>query len=130
MLHGYRARWHGAELAATPDPQPDQLLIRLYHETPADGFNEVAPHRYVRVVPAAECAEILYVTTVCEWMDAPFQVRDKHDDELLLEYTGGQVPVARSLGLQRIERGVYQAWVPRSEVKGLRESATPVSIGR
>ena len=130
MLHGYRARWNGTELAAHPDPQPDQLLIRLSAETPTDGFDEVAPHRHVRVVPARECTEIVFVTTVCEWMDAPFQVRDERDEDVLLEYTGGQVPEARRLGLQRIERGVYQAWVPRAELNGLRECTTPVSIGR
>jgi hypothetical protein len=61
-------------------------------------------------------------------MRAPFQVHDEEDDLLLLEYTGGEVPVARSLQLERLDRGVYRAWVPRVEVQMLRENVVPLSL--
>lgn len=125
---GYRARWQGEEYPAAADPQPDELLIRLYRSNLADGFDEVAPDRYVRTVPAAECDAVLHVTTVCEWQDAPFQLFDERDDELLLEYTGGLVPVAQQLDLTRVERGVYQAWVPRADVRGLRDNVVLLSV--
>lgn len=127
MWHAYRARWGGAEYSAAPYPQPEQLFVRLYRSTPAAGFEEVGADRYVRQVPAADCEAILYVTTVCEWRGAPFQVHDERDDELLLEYLGGRVPVAQRLGLQRIERGVYRRWVPRADVQALQENVVPLS---
>jgi hypothetical protein len=123
MWHAFRARWQGEEYSAGADPRPDQLWMRLYRSGPAEGFEEVEPGRYLRTVTAAECDTILYVTTVCEWLGAPFQVHDEDDDQLLIEYTGGLVPVARRLQLQRLERGVYRAWVPRDEVRMLRENA-------
>lgn len=43
--------------------------------------------------------------------------------ELLVEYTGGLLPVARKLGMERVERGVHRRWVARDEVVGLREEA-------
>lgn len=127
MWHGYRARWQGTDYAAAVDPEPERLLIRLHRSAAAEGFDEVEPGRYVRVVPAGECDALTFVTTVCEWRGAPFQVHDERDDDLLLEYTGGQVPVALRLGLQRIERGVYRAWVPRAEVSALREDTVELS---
>lgn len=127
MWHSYRARWNGEEYSAAPHPQPAQLAMRLYRSTPADGFERVADGHFVREVPAAECEAIQFVTTVCEWRGAPFQVHDERGDELLLEYTGGLVPVAQRLGLQRIERGVYRQWVQRSAVRGLRETAAELS---
>jgi hypothetical protein len=128
MWHTFRVTWNGAEYQAAADARPDELCMRLYRAEPAEGFDEVEPGRFVRVVPVAECDSVGYVTTVCEWMQAPFQVHDEEDDLLLLEYTGGEVPVARSLQLERLDRGVYRAWVPRVEVQMLRENVVPLSL--
>jgi hypothetical protein len=125
--HSYRARWHGDDYEAGVDPRPDQLWVRLYASSPAAGFDEVETGRHVRVVPAAECEVIVYVTVVCEWRGAPFQVQGEADRELLVEYTGGLLHVAQRLELQRIERGVYRTWVPRAEVRGMREHAVVLS---
>jgi hypothetical protein len=125
--HSYRVRWHGDEYEAGADPRPDQLWMRLYAPSPATGFDEIEPGRHVRVVPAAECGVILYVTVVCEWRGAPFQVQGEADRDLLLEYTGGLLPVARHLQLQRVDRGVYRTWVPREEVRALREHTVVLS---
>jgi hypothetical protein len=123
----YRARWRGDEYDAGPDPRPDQLWMRLYASSPAAGFDEIEPGRHVRAVAAADCEVILHVTVVCEWRGAPFLVQGEADDELLLEYTGGLLPVASRLQLQRIERGVYRTWVPRAEVRAMREHAVVLS---
>jgi hypothetical protein len=128
MAAGYRARWQGDEYPAAADPQPDELRLRLYRSGPADGFDEVAPDRFVRVVAADECEAVLHVSTVCEWQGAPFEVLDERDGELLLEYTGGLVPVAQQLELTRIERGVYRTRVPRAEVQALREDVVLLSL--
>lgn len=126
--YGYQARWQGEDYPASVFPQPDGLLIRLYRSAPADGFDEVHADRHVRLVMAAECEAIRFVTTVCTWRGAPFQVHDERDDQLLLEYTGGEVPVAQRLGLRRIERGVYRGLVPRAEVTELRENSVELSL--
>lgn len=126
--YSYRARWDGGQYPASVFPQSDGLLIRLYRTTPADGFDEVQPDRHVRMVEAGECDTLEFVTTVCTWRGAPFQVHDERDDELLVEYTGGAVPVAERLGLRRIERGVYRGMVPRAEVTELRENVVELSV--
>jgi hypothetical protein len=125
--HSYRARWHGDEYDAGADPRPDQLWMRLYASTPAAGFDEIGSGRYVRPVPAVDCEVVLYVTVVCEWRGAPFQVHGDSDRDLLLEYIGGLLHVAQRLRLQRIERGVYRTWVPRAEVRAMREHAVVLS---
>ncbi len=124
----YRARWNGVEYDVAPDFDGEQLWMRLRRSAPGDGFEQVAPDCYVRPVLATECDQIMFVTTVCEWRREPCQVHDERDDELLLEYTGGRVPVAQQLGLERIERGVYRGWVPRDEVLGLRENTVLLDL--
>ncbi|GGL10631.1 hypothetical protein Sme01_16020 [Sphaerisporangium melleum] len=126
--HGYRARWRGAEYEASPDPRPDGLWMRLRATAPADGFTQVAPGRFVRPVPAGDCDEVTFVTVAGRWRDAPCQVHGERDGELLVEYVGGSLPVARDLGLSRVERGVHQAWVPRDEVLDLREHVVPLVL--
>lgn len=126
--YGYQARWQGEDYPASVFPERDGLLVRLYRSAPADGFDQVQPDRHVRAVPAAECEAIRFVTTVCTWRGAPFQVHDQREDHLLLEYTGGEVPVAERLGLRRIERGVYRGMVLRAEVTELRENSVELSV--
>jgi hypothetical protein len=123
----YRARWRGTDYDASPELRFGRLWMRLRSGDPAPGFDEVRSDRYVRAVPADECEAVCFVTTVCRWRDAPFRVHDRRDDELLLEYTGGHVTVARSLGLERVERGVHRRWVPRAEVTELREHTVPLA---
>jgi len=117
----YRARWAGADFEASPDLVDGLLWMRLYGSAPADGFERVAAGRFVRVVPAAECAAIWHVTTVCEWRGAPFLVHAARESELLIEYTGADAPQAVALGLERVERGVYRVWAERDEVGTLSE---------
>lgn len=119
----YRARWAGTDYEASPDLVDGRLFVRLYAPAPADGFDEAAPGRHVRVVPAADCAAIWHVTTVCEWRGAPFLVRAARGTKLLIEYTGANAPRATSLGLERVERGVHRVWAERDEVAALTEKA-------
>jgi hypothetical protein len=117
---GYVARWRGAEYEASPEAADGGLLLRLYRTDPAEGFDEVAPDRYRRVVPIGEVERLMYSTAVCTWRGEPFRVLTADGDQLRVEYVGGQAPVAQQLGLERIDRGLYVGWVPLAEVRGLR----------
>lgn len=117
MRDGYYAGWHGVEYEASPDGE----VVRLYSGEPADGFTQVRQDRYLRVVPAHEVDFVGYVKTVCIWRGEPFQVLGEHEDWVRVEYTGGQATVAERLGLERYDRGVYQAWAPRAELQAIRE---------
>jgi hypothetical protein len=116
MRDGYVARWHGREYEASPDG--DQ--VRIYQSEPADGFDEVRPGRYVRVLPASE-VDVAYVRTTCKWRGEPFIIIGEQDGWLRLEYTGGRAPVAESLGLEEFDFGVYQGWARANEVTDIGE---------
>lgn len=117
MRDGYVARWQGREYDASPAGDE----VRIYQPEPGDGFDEVRPGRYVRVVSAKEVEDIAYVRTTCSWKGEPFIVLAEHDGWLRVEYTGGRAPVAESLGLEVFDFGVYQGWAPAAEVTDLRE---------
>jgi hypothetical protein len=117
MRDGYYAQWRGHEYEASPDGEG----LRLYSATPDDGFRQVAPDRYVRVVSESEVVDLHYVRTTCLWHGEPFIVLATHDDWLRVEYTGGRAPVAAALGLEEFDFGVYQGWAPATEVSELRE---------
>ncbi|GAA2413702.1 hypothetical protein GCM10010191_24350 [Actinomadura vinacea] len=97
--------------------------MRLYVSAPAEGFTQVTADRHVRVVPAAEVERLAYVSTFCTWRGERFVVLGEHDGWTRVEYVGGKAPVAERLGLERFDRGVYQAWAPRAEIENLREEA-------
>ena len=117
MRDGYLATWRGDEYEASPDGDE----VRLYRTDAAEGFEEVRSDRYRRTVPAAEVSDLVYVRATCRWRDAPFVVLGEHEGWLRVEYTGGKAPTAESLGLEEFEFGVYQGWVPASEVTDIGE---------
>jgi hypothetical protein len=117
MRDGYVASRRGREYDASPDGE----RIRIYAADPGDGFEEVRPGRYVRALGVDEIDELVYVRTTCNWRGQPFIVLAEHDTWLRVEYTGGRAPVARGLGLEEFDFGVYQGWAPATEVTDLYE---------
>ncbi|GGK96787.1 hypothetical protein [Mangrovihabitans endophyticus] len=115
MRDGYVVTWRGHEYEATPDGDG----VRIYATEPGDGFTEVRPGRYVRVVPFGEYDNMAYVRTTCTWRGQPFIVLAEADSWLRVEYTGGRAPIARQLGLEEFDFGVYQGWAPAHEVADL-----------
>ena len=117
MRDGYGARWAGREYEASPDRDE----VRLYQSVPGEGFEEIRPGRYVRVLPVAEVDDLVYVRTTCSWQGEPFIVLAQHGAWLRVEYTGGRWPVAERMGLETFDFGVYQGWAPVAEVTDVRE---------
>jgi hypothetical protein len=117
MRDGYVATWQGREYDAVPDGDN----VRIYRTEPAAGFEEVRPGRFVRVLTPDEYEELVYVRTACSWRGAPFIVLAETDSWLRVEYAGGRSPIARQLGLEEFDFGVYQGWAPIHEVSELHE---------
>lgn len=115
---GYLARWLGREYEASPGADGE---VRLYVAEPADGFDELRPGRYRRIVPSIEVEALRYVRTTCRWRGEPFVVVGEHESWLRIEYSMGRAPVAERLGLDRIDHGVWQTWAARADVEELRE---------
>jgi len=117
MRDGYVVSWRGREYDATPDGD----AVRIYAPEAGEGFEEVRPGRYVRVLKPGEYDELVYVRTTCTWRGQPFIVLAESDTWLRVEYTGGRAPIARQLGLEEFDFGVYQGWAPADEVEYLYE---------
>ena len=117
MRDGYVGSWRGEEYEVSPEGEE----MRLYATEPRDGFEEIRPGRWRRIVPADEVTDFAYVRTTCMWRGQPFIVLGEHESWLRVEYTGGLAPVAARMGLEEFDFGVYQGWAPRIEVADLRE---------
>jgi|SRR6266498_1464440 hypothetical protein len=117
MRDGYVVTWRGREYEAAPDGD----RVHIYASEAGEGFEEVRPGRYVRVLEPGEYDGLAYVRTTCTWRGAPFIVLAEADAWLRVEYTGGRAPVARALGLEEFDFGVYQGWAPAHEVNDLYE---------
>ena len=118
---GYLARWQGVEYEASPDIGPDGAQVRLYSAEPVDEFTEITPERHRHVVSLDDVERLVYVSQVCTCQGEPFRVLAERDEWLRVEYIGGQATVAERLGLDRVERGVYQAWVRRDDARAMRD---------
>ena len=117
MRDGYVVTWRGREFDAVPDGDN----VRIYSAEPVDGFEEIKPGRYRRVLEPDDFDELVYVRTTCSWRGAPFIVLGEADSWLRVEYTGGRAPIAQQLGLEEFDFGVYQGWAPAHEISELYE---------
>jgi hypothetical protein len=117
MRDGYVVTWQGREYDAVPDGDN----VRIYSAEPVDGFDEIKPGRYRRVLDPGDFDELVYVRTTCTWRGVPFIVLGEADSWLRVEYTGGRSPIARQFGLEEFDFGVYQGWAPIHEVSDLHE---------
>ncbi len=118
MRDGYFARWRGVEYEASPDGD----RMRLYSSDQNAGFEQIAPGRFQRIVPAAELEDFAYIRTVCRWRGELFQVIGGQDAWLRIEYAGTDSAAAQAMGLEEFDRGVYQGWARREDVEDLQES--------
>ena len=117
MRDGYVVTWSGREYDAAPDGDS----VRIYAPEAGDGFDEVRPGRYVRTLGPQEFEDLVYVRTTCTWRGQPFIVLAEADTWLRVEYTGGRAPIARQMGLEEFDFGVYQGWAPAQEVNDIYE---------
>jgi hypothetical protein len=117
MRDGYVGTWRGEVYEVSPEGDE----MRLYATEPREGFDEIRPGRWRRIVPAGEVTDFAYVRTGCTWRGEPFIVLGEHENWLRLEYTGGKAPVAAALRLEEFDYGVYQGWAPTSEVSNIHE---------
>ena len=124
----HRARWRGQEYPAALAGTTEGLEVRLRSGTPDDGFTEVAEGRWVRPVAAVDCDVVLSVATVGSWRGHDVVVLDEREGQLLVEDTAGSWPAARASGFDRVARGVWRRWVPRGDVRGLREDTTVLEL--
>ncbi len=111
MRDGYYAQWQGTEYEASPDGD----RVRLYADHGGNGFDQIGPDRYLRVVPRSDVLELGYQTSRCTWRDQPFQVIGENGQWLRLEYVG-ELPPPADLGLSAFDRDVYQVWGRRGDV--------------
>lgn len=116
-LAWYTARYGGTEYSCAIEPSIPFVDVRLHHDREADGFTEVEPGRFVKVVPMRECDAVVYRYLTCRWRSLECIILDEDKSRVLVEYAGGDGPAAQAAGLDCIERGVYRAWVPADEVR-------------
>ena len=127
---GYRARWQGVDRRAAPELRDDGWWVVLVEDHPAEGFDALgADGPWVRAVPVGECDAVVHVRRVGTWRGVPCAVHDERDGELLVEHTGGSWLAAREAGFDRVERGVWRRWVPRDELRGMREDTVLLDLG-
>ncbi len=121
MRDGYFARWQDREYEASPDSD----RARLYATQPVAGFEQIAAGRWLRVVPAAELADLYYAYTACDWQGQPFRVIGEQGSWLRVEYAG-ELPPPDGLRLERFDRDVFQGWVRRTDVTAFLETRVAV----
>ncbi len=126
-LAGYFARFDGEEYPCSLRTIVTFTEVRLYRDTPADGWTEVAPGRHARSVAMADCEVVGYRDEVGTWNGNDALVLSDDVDTVTIEYPDGDGPKALELGYDEVERGVFRVTVPAQEVRDRHRRITLLS---
>ncbi|GAA3439687.1 hypothetical protein [Kutzneria kofuensis] len=118
----YVAYLHGHEYEAALTQDPNVVDLYSEGESPSDErFTELAPGIRTRSVRLDELDVLYNVEWYCEYKGHPFIVDTDLGDRLAVQYVGGDISVAESLGLKIQEPLVATGVFPRDQVDNLRE---------
>ena len=125
---GMYAEWQGRVFPATGTVRPPNSM-RLVTDHPEEGFEEVTPGRFRRIVPTSELTALFNLQTYCTWMGIRCAVRVRNKDGTLhVEWTGGNQTRAEELGFEWRERGIFYRTVPESEVTDLHQERREIPL--
>jgi hypothetical protein len=92
----------------------------------SNGFYLNKGMNYVKSVQRSELKEVYRISTIAEFKGVKFQVIKEDGDNLLLSTMNGDYRVFEKLGMDMVDRGVYQKWVSKNDITLLQEIKTPV----
>jgi hypothetical protein len=124
MRKGNYAVYQGTEFRAVRLKDANRIL--LTSPSPIDGFEQIDQHRYVKEVSSHDIEKAFSVRTICTYNNHSFEVTAEQEGRLHLLYLGGSALVAEQLGLDQVERGVYEITAGREEVHDVREEQRPI----
>jgi hypothetical protein len=78
------------------------------------GFRKSRSGTYLRPVSKEELESFYRIYTCAQYRGWEFGVMEEDNGKLLL--TGGEDRVCRTFGFEWVDRGVWEKWVPKSEL--------------
>ncbi|MEI4270313.1 hypothetical protein TEK04_01135 [Klenkia sp. LSe6-5] len=114
--------WEHRGLTYRGTVRPGGRTVLLLSSEPAEGFAPRATGGWGLEVPRADAVRTTLRTT-CRWRGEAFQVMAQEGDQLVLRHLGSS-RTARDLGLTEVDRGVFNATVPATEVSEIAQQRT------
>lgn len=91
----------------------------------ANGFYLYKGVIYVKVVQRADLKDVYEISTFAEYKGTKFRVIKDENDSLLLCSMKGDYKVFERLGMDMVDRGVYQKWIGKKDATSLYEEKKP-----
>ncbi|HEY0640175.1 MAG TPA: hypothetical protein VGD67_21305 [Pseudonocardiaceae bacterium] len=126
-LGGYFARY-GERLYKSNAVAPSAPAVPLIHygdDVPDVGFEKLKDGVWRRRVPRSELTEYYRLEYRCMYRNLDCSMSREEGDDVEVLYLAGNSYAAAEAGMKEIDRGVFQAWVPRSELEHVQEVRTP-----
>jgi hypothetical protein len=132
---GATGLWRGQRVLAD-DLGDGTTVVGSAADIPGAGLVQTRRGVWTATVPSAEVTEVHSLRLTATWRGLPFQVVGRnYDGETLvgqIVYLGRNALEAEGAGLQKLDAGYYQAFVPMqelTEVSGIETSRGPARVG-
>jgi hypothetical protein len=133
LMIGPLVRWQDVTWPADLLPTGEAVVLASAGEPPIGGFERSARGYWRREVPLSEVGDFYDLRLTGTWRGARFRIvhRWERDDRIRAElfYIGRNADQAESLGLAKLDAGVYAGAAPISELTDVqRLQITPIAL--
>jgi hypothetical protein len=126
VRNGIYAIYKGKEYEAGA-MELDVFSLRSYdHNDVSRGFSLYKGIVYVKRVQRSELEEVYSITTFAEYKGIKLQAIKEDGNKILLSGVVGDYRVFESLGMDMVEKGVYEKWVSKSDIAVIYEEKEPI----
>ena len=126
MRNGIFAIYKGNEYEAGTKGVNNYFLRSYNSSDIAKGFFLYKGAVYIKDVQRSDLEEIYSIRTYAEYKNIKFQALKEDGDNILLGSRIGDYRVFESLGMDMVDRGVYEKWVNKNDITSLYEEKEPI----
>lgn len=121
MRNGIYAIYMGKEYEAGYK-DPETLILRSSNSSDLDnGFSLHKGIIYTKSVHRRDLKQVYKISTIATYKGYKFEVLKEDGDKILLSVMSGDYRIYENLGMDMVDRGIYQKWVNKNEVTSLYE---------
>lgn len=126
MKSGFFAIYHGKEYASGKDKKGKYILRSTDINDLKEGFHKCEPFYFrkskelivcYKYVERSEIEEYYSIRTIAMYQGYMFDVIDENENQILIVTMVGDYREWKRLGMQCIDKGVYQKWIDRNETE-------------
>lgn len=121
MKNGLYAKYKGIEYSTSVKEDGSYILRSNSIEAMKYGFSLYRNKIYIKNVQVSDISGVYQISTFGEYNGLMFQIINEKEDLYYISKMDGNFSELIDMGMKENDKGIYQKWVKKAEVKSIHE---------